>query len=98
MCLFKDFPHNRSVYPFLMPGKRLECTCILYWLQFNTLKYKNQLDLIYGYDTNYKDETYQKIYLFCNSSFDSSKCHLEQRFKMCSNQSLYESDDSHKFS
>ena len=46
LCLFKDFPHNRYVYPLIMPGRQLECTCTLYWLQFNSYKYKNEIEIV----------------------------------------------------
>jgi hypothetical protein len=35
ICLFKDFPHERLVFPLLVPGKQLSCTCLLKWLQSN---------------------------------------------------------------
>jgi hypothetical protein len=33
ICLFKDFPHERLVFPLIVPGIQLSCTCLLKWLQ-----------------------------------------------------------------
>lgn len=34
-CLFKDFPHNRVVFPIINGKKNLICTCTLLWLLVN---------------------------------------------------------------
>lgn len=42
ICLFKDFPFERSVYPSLFLGKtQLECSCTLIWLIQYTRYYLN---------------------------------------------------------
>jgi hypothetical protein len=33
LCLFKEFPHSRLVFPILMPHKSIKCTCTIMWLQ-----------------------------------------------------------------
>ena len=82
LCLFKDFPHERSVYPLLMPGKRLECTCTLFWLQKNLDRYKTEIIITYEYSSN---ETYNlvKVFKFCDYSFNVSDCDFEKRFNTC---------------
>jgi len=39
LCLFKDFPHERLVVPMIVPGKKLNCTCSLLWLQLYAKTY-----------------------------------------------------------
>ena len=98
LCLFKDFPHERYVYPLLVPGKRIECTCTIYWLQLNTYKYEKELNVIPEYNLNYKDELFKNVFLFCNTSFDSSECQFGKKFKMCSNSEDIRIQFSHQLS
>ena len=97
LCLFKDFPHERAIYPLLVPGKRIECTCTIYWLQHNTYKYKNDLNIIFDYSTMYEHETFRKVFLFCNSTFNSSECQFGIKFEMCSNKEVIR-EFTHKLS
>jgi len=83
LCLFKYFPHERLVFPLLVPGKRLECTCTLYWLQKSLHLYENEIKMTSDYNMNYNDETFEKTFLFCNSSFNSSECRFEKIFNLC---------------
>jgi len=39
LCLFKDFPHERLVVPMIVPGRKLNCTCSLLWLQMYARTY-----------------------------------------------------------
>ena len=39
LCLFKEFPHERLVVPMIVPGKKLNCTCTLLWLQMYAQTY-----------------------------------------------------------
>jgi len=87
LCLFKHFPHERFVIPLIIPGRQLECTCTLYWLQSNVHRYKHELKIVNDYKMNYQDVnelySFKKIYKFCDSSFNSSKCNFDQIFKIC---------------
>jgi hypothetical protein len=87
LCLFKDFPHERFVFPLIIPGKQLECTCTLYWLQSNIHRYKNELKVVSDYKMNYHDRnelnSFKIIFKFCDSSFNSSKCNFSLMLKTC---------------
>lgn len=85
LCLFKEFPHERSVYPLIVPGKRLECTCTLYWLQANILRYENEIKQTFNYNLNFQgDEQIKNVFIYCDALlFNSSECHFEQRFLLC---------------
>jgi hypothetical protein len=84
LCLFKNFPHERFVFPMIMPGRQLECTCTLYWLQSNIHRFKNQIKIVKDYSMNYEEYSDQKVlnkaFLYCNSSFNLTEvCN----FKLC---------------
>ena len=96
ICLFKEFPHHRLVYPVMTPGKELECTCTLYWLQ----KYKSIYEFLFNntsdYNLNYQYNilSQQKnTFIYCNSSWTFLNCDLEVLFNNCQIISL-ESDES----
>ena len=45
ICLFKNFPHNKLVFPFLLyTNESFPCTCTVYWLY----KYVNKYQSIYN--------------------------------------------------
>jgi len=96
-CFFKDFPHERFVYPAIIPGKQLECTCTLYWLQSQIHKFKilTVSDYAMNYDENdYSEKSSRKLFLFCNqTSFNSTGCNFDNRLKMCQN--INSSSSSH---
>ena len=38
-CLFQHFPHDHLVYPMLVPGKKIKCSCTVLWLiQYRVVK------------------------------------------------------------
>ena len=43
VCLFKEFPHERLVFPLIVSGKQLNCTCTLMWLQLNSHIYEGKV-------------------------------------------------------
>ena len=61
LCLFKEFPHARLVFPILMPHKSIKCTCTIMWLQmfygiykeFSSYKFVPGADYIIDYDKNH---------------------------------------------
>jgi hypothetical protein len=96
LCLFKEFPHKRLVYPIIVAGKRLECTCTLYWLQSNINYFDYDISVTFEYDVNYENGIFTKtVFVFCNELFNSSECNLEQRFGMCH---ILEYNETHTFS
>lgn len=41
ICLFKSFPHEKLVFPFMIANKmKVKCTCTIYWLYKNLSKYE----------------------------------------------------------
>jgi len=41
ICLFRSFPHESMVFPFLVPSaQKFKCTCTIYWLYKNLSKYQ----------------------------------------------------------
>jgi hypothetical protein len=89
LCLFKDFPHANQVWPIIVPGKVLECTCTLKWLQLYLHLYKPYIDSSLNYTLNYDGSFFQSYFLvnqknwyeFCDKSF---KCDFERLFNKCS--------------
>ena len=62
-CLFRYFPHNRLVYPFIVSGVNIECTCTIIWLiqyshLYYTADYQHFLvtEYVIEYDFVYGDE------------------------------------------
>ena len=84
ICLFKDFPHSRLVYPIILPGKKLKCTCTLKWLQrFST----HLADYEYEYLTSdLKYAMFKANLNFCNNS--QITCDFPHIFSNCKNASL----------
>jgi hypothetical protein len=87
LCLFKNFPHNHSVLPILIPGIQLACTCTIYWLQSYYQNLSDTFNITNDYTLNYQDRTPTRqihlLYAFCDSSFDHTQCNFVQRFNNC---------------
>jgi hypothetical protein len=85
LCLFKNFPHERLVYPMLIPGKQLECTCTLYWLQSYAQRY--DFKVVFDYKMSFQEynqeNSLDNVFLYCERQFNSSQCKFKQTFKMC---------------
>lgn len=46
ICLFKNFPHEKLVFPFLVPSStKFKCSCTIYWLYKNLAKYQQVFNL-----------------------------------------------------
>ena len=91
-CLFRDFPHSRLVYPIIEPGKEIECTCTLLWLQKYSQFYIENLNTTLDYTLNYFDDfiyvdasnvkRFKKyVFTFCKNK--TIKCDLEVKKKLC---------------
>ncbi|CAF1004207.1 unnamed protein product [Brachionus calyciflorus] len=74
VCLFKNFPHNKLVFPFLLFSKPdLPCTCTIYWLY----KYFSKYQDIYNLNQNIAP-----YHCFRESNWD--KCQFNDLFmKYC---------------
>ena len=98
ICLFKDFPHERLVYPVIIPGIRLECTCTLIWLQKYYHIYKSEINDGIDYESNYRDVLYSFIFEI-NSTFNycsnqNLDCNFGNNFKKCKKDSARNFSDS----
>ena len=87
ICNFRDFPHDRLVFPVLVPGRILNCTCTLYWLQKYAHLYGAEIHLETDYTNNYQASHVSFLtnaFLFCAPTLNVSvKCDLEKRFANC---------------
>lgn len=72
LCLFKDFPHNKSVYPIIKTKSNLACSCTLIWLIQKRNVFSN---------------TSSTANCFLNPQFDRlfSECNFELKLSKCSN-------------
>lgn len=71
ICLFRDFPHHRLVFPFLLFSKTtLPCTCTIYWLY----KYFNRYQHLYNLN-----QDVVPLHCFKNSYWD--RCHFDSLFQ-----------------
>ena len=89
-CLFRDFPHEKLVYPLIDPGYKINCSCTVIWLIQYTQLYFNitKTSEYYKYDflIAYSDEfrislaycfyqnNYQQLKKQCDFQKLSSKC------------------------
>ena len=84
ICLFEKFPHHHLVYAILVPGKMLECTCTLKWLEYYSVLYKRIISLVNDYSHFYDSQLVtNKIntFLFCME--DKRDCQFETKFNRC---------------
>ena len=80
ICIFRHFPHKHMVYPLFRPGKLINCSCTLMWLQ--------SYNYIYELTTSYKENVnlmnkvvYREFeYEYCNLMI---KCEFEKMFNKC---------------
>ena len=85
ICLFANFPHQRLVFPILVPGKILECTCTLKWLEMHSRLYESLISYTKDYSNFYESQfATNKLssYLFC-SKIESIECDFESKFNNC---------------
>jgi hypothetical protein len=70
ICLFRNFPHQRLVFPFLLFSKpTLPCTCTIYWLYKHFPRYQGIYNL---------NQHTVPFHCFAASNWD--KCHFETLF------------------
>jgi hypothetical protein len=84
ICLFKDFPHDRLVFPLISTSSTIECTCTILWL----LKYRKYAlnadvtDLINEDSvSNCLDENFEVLLRKCDLPGKLAKCASNQEFK-----------------
>ena len=81
LCLFAQFPHDRFIFPILVPGMMLDCTCTLKWLESLSDKFKKIISLSNDYSTFYESQfvtTEVNSFLFCFN--DTRDCQFETKF------------------
>jgi hypothetical protein len=85
ICLFANFPHQQLVFPILVPGKILECTCTLKWLEMHSRVYKSLINYTKDYTSFYESQfatSKLSSYLFCSKN-ESNECDFETKFNNC---------------
>lgn len=45
-CLFKNFPHEKLVFPIIHSRESLNCSCTLLWLLKNSANYSDQVEIM----------------------------------------------------
>ena len=84
LCLFAQFPHDRFIFPILVPGMMLNCTCTLKWLESLSDKFKKIISISNDYSTFYESQfvtTEVNSFLFCVN--DTRDCQFETKFNQC---------------
>ena len=78
-CLFQHFPHDHLVYPMLVPGKKIKCSCTVLWLvQYYTIyiSFNFNPNYVYNYE-NSKELNLWKTILYCHDE------NLYHNIRMC---------------
>jgi hypothetical protein len=105
-CLFEHFPHKNLVYPFLVSGALLDCTCTIFWLIKNSNLYfinDNYIDFKYNeyilkYHYQYPDNFFNHTFKHCmfgNLKKSLKSCKFEERLKLCNKTSYKYSESIH---
>ena len=104
-CLFEHFPHENLVYPFIVSGALLKCTCTIYWLiqnsdlyfQDNFKNFKNneyQIKYEYKFPDNFFNHTVKHC-MMTNFKKSLRSCEFEKRLKACNKTSYTYSESFH---
>ena len=97
-CLFSNFPHNKLVYPLIDPGEKVNCSCTIIWLIYQSLnfyKIKNTTRYIPNSDDNgfqSKVDGISLAYCLFISNYKQlfKSCNFDKRIKSC-NRSEFDS-------
>ena len=88
LCLFREFPHDRLVYPILYPGKQINCSCTLKWLHAYEFIYRNRKHpvttdyyILVQDSVNYK---FTSVYKYCHEAFKTLDCEFGKKMSDCS--------------
>ena len=92
-CLFRNFPHNKLVYPLIVSSVKIECTCTIIWLiQYSSLyfmpdyEYFRVNEYVIDYRSVYGDEYINHTSKAClNKDLKKKiqKCKFQDRLKNC---------------
>jgi hypothetical protein len=85
-CLFKDFPHDHLVYPIIIPGQKINCSCTIIWLLKYYYFYTDLNVHIHDYIDNYntlelEDTSLLGNILYCVDKFQ--KCGFDSLTAKC---------------
>ena len=82
ICIFKNFPHKHMVYPLFRPGKLIDCSCTLMWLQYYNYIYEPTDETSFKENINLMNKVlYEEFeYEYCNLLV---KCDFEKMFNNC---------------
>nr|QVK45830.1 G protein-coupled receptor [Proales similis] len=84
LCLFKDFPHQRLVLPFLVNDQR-ECTCTAFFLKKQVLELDpldGSIGTIIGMAVDMQYEIYEQR-IACDYNRMMAECELDERLSLC---------------
>ena len=88
ICLYKDFPHRQLIYPSIIPGKLVKCSCTIMWL----LKYsglyldddwQTYSNKDYGMFLNYPENFLNNTARNCLQKLEKNECKFNALFKNC---------------
>ena len=85
-CLFNYFYTNQLLFPIIMPGTKLKCTCTLYFLEQNPRLHSDLLNSNDDYNFNYKAQfsgSSMSTYFFCDEHFNATQCEFDALFSKC---------------
>jgi len=77
-CVFKDFPHQKLVYPALFTKENLTCSCTVMWLiqYYKLFKFKERLETKSIANCINDDLLFEQTILNCNFSQRIDACDL----------------------
>ena len=85
ICLFKAFPHRQLVYPSIILGKRVKCSCTILWLQKYALYYLDARTMEY-FDPSYKSQPAEFANFtarYCIQENSANTCNFTHLFAKC---------------
>jgi hypothetical protein len=102
LCLFKDFPHRRLVYPTIFTGELIECSCTLIWMiQYskfyfskNFTLYRRGLWVLEINELKSKSMVVHCILERGNLTQEIEKCNFESSFQKCDNFNLIANEEA----
>ena len=105
-CLFEHFPHEKLVYPFIVSGAILECSCTIYWLiKYSDFYFVDNFyqrfkhdEYIIRYQYEYPDHFFNHTVKRCMiSNFNKpfKACKFEEKLKLCNKTSYKYSESIH---
>ena len=104
-CLFQHFPHDHLVFPMIIPGKKIKCSCTVLWL---VQYYSYYININYSpeYQDNYQsiENVYfpylNKTIIYCHDEYFNEsikKCNFTNRLLLCKAQSINKTNEKEDF-